>query len=242
MTIIFVLALVATAAAWTPPHRGSTRFFLDSADIDSWRELLPTGLFHGVTTNPTILERCGQRCSVNNIQLLAKLALTYTNEFMCQSWGSSVDEMVETGCALAAPNKSSIVVKVPVTKMGLEAATIMMRDHSLRVCLTACYNSQQTLLAAAIGAEYLAPYLGRMSDLGKNGAEECLTMLDIVDGLQSETRIVVASLRDASSIADLASSGMDTFTFSPDIARQLLSDPLTDQAATDFEQAAKRNN
>ena len=34
---------------------------------------------------------------------------------------------------------------------------------------------------------------------------------------------------------------MDTFTFSPDVARELFVEPLTDKAATDFELAALEN-
>lgn len=36
-----------------------SRFFLDTADIEEWDRFLPTGIFYGITTNPTILERDG---------------------------------------------------------------------------------------------------------------------------------------------------------------------------------------
>ena len=38
----------------------------------------------------------------------------------------------------------------------------------------------------------------------------------------------------------LMSHGMDSFTFSPDIARELFSETLTIKAAAEFEAAAKR--
>eukprot|EP00978_Attheya_sp_CCMP212_P027033 scaffold90095_cov30-Attheya_sp.AAC.4 len=53
-------------------------------------------------------------------------------------------------------------------------------QSNVRVCLTACYASQ-ALIAALVGAEYLAPCLGRMDDAGKGGANEILTMQQIVD-------------------------------------------------------------
>ena len=79
-----------------------------------------------------------------------------------------------------------------------------------------------------------------MSDNGKNGYDECVDMQNIVDGLGSDTRILVASLRDADTISNLAMEGLDTFTFNPDVARQLFDEPLTDHAAKEFEEAAAR--
>ena len=79
-----------------------------------------------------------------------------------------------------------------------------------------------------------------MTDAGKDGMAECKRMQDIVNGMGSKTRIFVASIRDTKSLGDLMSYGMDSFTFSPDIARKLFSETLTITAAAEFEAAAKR--
>lgn len=110
----------------------------------------------------------------------------------------------------------------------------------MRVCLTACYTAHQALVAAGVGAEYLAPYLGRMRDAGRRGQEEIELMQAIAVGLGSEVRVFAASIRDVESFAALASAGLDTFTFSPEIARALFQDPLTEAAAIEFEAAAAR--
>ena len=79
-----------------------------------------------------------------------------------------------------------------------------------------------------------------MTDHGKDGFEQCKEMQRIVDGLGSGTRILVASIREAKTIAALAGEGLDTFTFSPAVARELFEEPLTDAAAEEFEKAAAR--
>jgi transaldolase len=220
-----------TTLAFTPTHRGPSRFFLDTADTEEWEALMPTGIFHGVTTNPTLLQRAGEACTIGNIHRLAAEALTLGDEFMCQAWG---DDLYACGMQLTAPARDRITVKVPVTGAGVEAASRLIQS-GCRVCLTACYNHRQALLAASVGAEYLAPYLGRMSDAGKDGTSECLSMNEIVKGMGSSTRILVASIRDAQTLADLAAGGMDTFTFSPAVARELFVEALTDEAAAVFE-------
>jgi transaldolase len=60
-----------------------------------------------------------------------------------------------------------------------------------------------------------------------------------VDG---ETGISAASLRSVESIAILAEAGLNTFTFSPDIARMMFDEPLTARAAAEFKEAAARGS
>ena len=210
-----------------PQHRGASRFFLDTADVREWEELLPLGIFHGVTTNPVLLERAGVPCTVEATTSLAKTAFDLgAREFMIQSWGGSADALESKAlelCDALGRRSDDLVVKVPVTAEGTRAASALVRQ-GVRVCLTACYDSSQALVAVASGAEYLAPYVGRMSDAGKDGQLECVHMQQIVDGLGGSTRIFAASIRDAQTLASLAAAGLDSFTFSPAVARELFAD------------------
>lgn len=241
MLPLLLAALTETVVAFSPQFRGGSRIFLDTADTKVWDELLPTGIFHGVTCNPTLLERAEEKCTVENLHKMAHKALKTTNEFMCQSWGSTANEMYERGMELSAPARDRIVVKVPVTMEGVEAAKLLIQA-GCRVCLTACYHHKQAFIAASVGAEYLAPYLGRMTDAGKDGSFECLRMNEIARGMNSGTRIFVASIRSTQDMIDLAAAGMDTFTFSPEVARDLFFEPLTKEAAAVFEEAAFNNS
>ena len=240
-----ILCLASTSALRVrtpviPGFRGTGRLFLDTADSAEWEALLPLGIWHGVTTNPTLLEAAGVECTIESCRGLARRAFELSaGEVMMQTWGSTVDEMVHTGLQLSAVDPANVVVKVPVTECGTTAAAKLV-NQGVRVCLTACYARHQAIVAAGVGAEYLAPYLGRMTDAGKDGLQECLQMQDIVDGMGSGTRILVASLRDVDLLSSLTEKGIGTLTFSPAVARQLFDVPLTTAAATAFEEAAKR--
>lgn len=147
--------------------------------------------------------------------------------------------MYKNGMDLSGPNRRDIVIAVPVTPAGTEAAAALIAS-GVRVCLTASYAARQALIAAGIGAEYSCTFVSSLDEAGKDGKKECLKMHDIVENSGSDTRIMAASLRDVDSLCDLAEGGVDTFALSPDIARKLFGEPLTDQAASDFEAAAKR--
>ena len=141
-----------------PPVRGASRFFLDTADVREWKALLPLGIFHGVTTNPVLLERAGVRCTVGECHRLARTAFELgAAEFMAQAWGGDTDSLVASGLALRSANPERIVVKVPVTADGTAAAARLV-SAGTRVCLTACYSREQALVATTVGAprEHLA--------------------------------------------------------------------------------------
>eukprot|EP00227_Mantoniella_beaufortii_P010228 CAMPEP_0197591204 /NCGR_PEP_ID=MMETSP1326-20131121/12940_1 /TAXON_ID=1155430 /ORGANISM="Genus nov. species nov., Strain RCC2288" /LENGTH=360 /DNA_ID=CAMNT_0043156589 /DNA_START=176 /DNA_END=1258 /DNA_ORIENTATION=- len=224
-----------------PSYSGNLCLFLDSASEEEWTKWLPTGIFSGVTTNPIILERDGRECTVAALTELAKQALEYdaVQEFQIQTWGASSEEMWKNGIALAKYDPDVIVVKVPATFDGIKAANALVAD-GIRVTLTAAYAPHQAVLAAAVGANYVAPYLGRMNDAGRDGMAIIVEMQQTVDALDSDMRILVASVRTAGDVAKLAAQGCDTFTISAKVAEDMFADPLTTQAALDFEAAAGR--
>lgn len=215
------------------------RLFLDTADTQQWEQWLPTGLFYGVTTNPLLLERSQVICSVEQLKALANQAFALkAKEVQLQTWGTTVDSLVKTGKLLAAIDER-VVVKVPITKIGTEAASKLIAE-GIRVTLTGVYAIHQVLIAAALGADYAAPYLGRINDLGRNGREDLVAMQQANAGVGGATRILVASIRSIDDIVLLATQGLDTFTFSPLIATAFFEVTATNQAATDFERAAHR--
>lgn len=219
------------------PNYKEIRLFLDTADAQQWQHWLPTGLFYGVTTNPLLLERDRVTCSVSTLKVLASQAFALkAKEVQIQTWGTTVDSLVKTGKLLAAIDER-IVVKVPITKIGTEAASKLIAE-GIRVTLTGVYAIHQVLIAAALGADYVAPYLGRINDLGRNGREDLVAMQRASAGVGSATRILVASIRSVDDIALLATQGLNTFTFSPLVTAAFFEVTATNQAATDFEQAA----
>ncbi len=229
----------STRSALPEPNTQRIRLFLDTADTTQWQNWLATGLFYGVTTNPLLLEKAQVTCSVEQLQELARQAFHLgAKEVQLQTWGTSVDALVKTGKLLAAID-DRIVVKIPITQVGTQAASRLIAD-GIRITLTGVYAVHQVLIAAALGADYAAPYLGRINDLGRNGRDDLVAMHRAIAGVGSATRILVASIRSVDDIVFLATQGLNTFTFREAIAEAFFDVTATNQAATDFEQAAYR--
>lgn len=217
----------------------SLRLFLDTADVAQWQTWLPTGIFYGVTTNPLLLERAQVPCTVAQLEAIAHQALTLkAQEVQLQTWGTTTEAMVGLGKTLAAI-APQVVVKVPITQSGTAAAAQLLAA-GIRVTLTGVYAVHQVLIAAALGADYAAPYLGRITDLGRDGRADLAAMQRAIAGVGSNTRLLAASIRSVDDLAVLAGQGLDTFTISAAIAAQLFDVPATQQATTDFQRAAQQ--
>jgi transaldolase len=211
--------------------------YLDTAEVTQWQTWLPTGLFYGVTCNPILLERAGIPCKLTTLEALASEAIKLgAQEVHLQAWGNSAANLHQIGQALASLNQR-IVVKLPATQIGTTAAAALIRE-GIPVTLTAIYAVRQVLIAAAIGASYAAPYLGRINDLGLDGRLTLVTMQQALKGVGSSTRLLSASIRDIEDISILAAQGVDTFTFSEAIAQAFFTVPATISATEDFERAA----
>ncbi len=214
------------------------RLLLDSADPSVWRQWWPTGLFRGITTNPTLLRRAGQGCTLENLTRLGEQALALgVEELHLQAWGEDAASLEARGRALAALAPGRVLVKLPITERGVRAARPLIAE-GIPITFTACYEPHQVLVAAALGARYIAPYLGRIGDQGRDGHAALVAMQQALDGVGAATRLLVASLRDPGEITRLAGVGCDTFTLGPAIAAALLAGTATEAAARQFEHDA----
>lgn len=62
----------------------------------------------------------------------------------------------------------------------------------------------------------------------------------IITGVQSDMRLLVASIKDVEQITSLAASGVNSFAIPVPIIEKLFQDDDTDKAAADFEEAVSR--
>lgn len=145
----------------------SLRLYLDSADTTEWAKWAEAGIFYGFTTNPSILKRDGVQCTVPAMRNLSRHAFDLgAEELHLQAWGTTMAELYSCGLDLVELD-SRVLVKLPMTLEGMKAANRLVAD-GVPITMTAVYSVHQIATAMALGASYIAPYLGRMNDAGKN--------------------------------------------------------------------------
>ena len=211
------------------------RLYVDSADLDRVSRLLAAGVVQGVTTNPTILER-GGRTAAEIPDLYARWAAEGAKEIFFQTWGGDTASFLRNAEGLLGLG-DRVVVKVPATAAGFAAASALLRDGAT-VLVTAVYSVAQALACASIGAQYIAPYLGRMRDAGIDGDAVIARMQEVCAG--SVSNVLAASLRSPADLVGLRLAGVPYFTAAPDVIEQMLFDDVSDRSADEFDAAMVR--
>ncbi|KDA06759.1 transaldolase [Microbacterium sp. CH12i] len=211
------------------------RLYVDSADLERVSRLLDAGVVHGVTTNPTILER-GGRTAAEIPDLYARWAAEGAKEIFFQTWGTGRAELLRNAEMIRGLG-DRVAVKVPATAEGFAAASALVSSGAT-VLVTAVYSVAQALAAASIGAHYIAPYLGRLRDGGVDGDALIPKMQAVCAG--SATNVLAASLRSPDDITSLRLAGVPYFTAAPDVLDQLLFHAVSDSSAAEFEAAMGR--
>ena len=217
------------------------RLYLDTANSVDWEDFMPTGAFYGITTNPLLTKKLGLNYGeIAWEEMVSKAAELGAKEFHVQIYGDAKRALsfAEHVYGLGQTSNIECVIKIPLTFEGISLAP-KIKEFGAKILMTACYEPKQMITACALKADYVAPYFGRMMDAGL----DAMANMQIIEKIARKNKCtpVVASLRNAKQMLEIAEMGHDCFTISPDVARDLFDSQLTEEASFAFETAATGN-
>lgn len=215
------------------------RFFLDTAEVDQIRKAAYWGVISGVTTNPTLVAKSNQDLE----SVIAEICDIVDGPVSAEAVSLDADGMVREGRELAAIH-DNVVVKIPMTTEGM-AATRRLSDEGIDVNVTLVFSPQQALLAAAAGAAYVSPFIGRLDDIGEDGIGLVRDIAEAFALQDIPVEIIAASIRHPRHVIDSALAGADIATVPFDVLEKCFRHPLTDSGIerflADWEGARKNN-
>ena len=207
-----------------------TKILIDSADIKKAKEIEKYYTIAGITTNPTILSKI-EGSLEDKLKELKEF--TYGKyEVHIQTTESEVEKIVEEAKKLRDYFGESFYIKIPVTKSGLEAMKLCSKED-IRVTATAILTPMQTLAAAKNGANYVAPYVNRMENVGQDAKEAILEISNLL--IDYPTEILAASFKNVKQVQDILRCGAEAVTIAPEIIEASIWHPYTDKSVFDFE-------
>lgn len=183
--------------------------WFDGANPAQITDLANQGWITGVTTNPKILS--SRPIDVTS-QIQALLACQ-TGPLAVQITARDEQGMITQAQRLQALNKR-IIVKVPVTTVGLKVIPALV-NANIPTLATAVFNTEQFLLAAKMGVQYVAPYLSQMNRHGIDAFSEITLMQSIKNQYHFKTKLMIASIQDIRDVTKAASIGINAATLSP---------------------------
>ena len=204
-------------------------WLLDSANIEDWKKVSPTGLFSAVTTNPLLIQRSGLSTSIDTYKSLKDEALALGfDHIQLQVFGDDWQKVAES--ILHMSDKT--IVKIPATEAGFRLASAL--DMPKRTTITGVYSVRMGAAAERLGVRYAAPYYARLVESEREA--------DVIfAGLRKacvNTNILVASLRSIEQFEHLIAQGHGCFTLPSALLNSILEDEMTMTAVEQFEKAA----
>jgi transaldolase len=192
--------------------------WLDTCNIQAIKAACRYGIIFGITTNPSILSKAG----VDPEAVINKMLDEQDGPVAVQVVADKAEEIIHQALKLHSISER-IIVKVPVTQQGFISMKALS-EHEVPIMATAVYNPNQALLAGLTGANYLAPYVGRMYSSGIDAIEALQSIKVIYDHYKIETHIIAAALQSPEQITVCAKMGIHAVTLKESLFNQFMAD------------------
>ena len=215
------------------------KFFLDTANVDEIKRVNDLGLCDGVTTNPSLINKEGRDFKEVVSEISKIVDGPVSAEVTCYDYEGMVDQARDL-----AKWSDNIVVKIPMTEGGLKAIHTLSKEGIKTNC-TLIFSLSQGIMAMKAGATYISPFMGRIDDMGENGAELVASLRDVIDIYGYESEIIAASIRHINHLEEAALAGAHIATIPGSLFEKLWTHPLTtagiDAFVKDWEKFEARN-
>ncbi len=207
------------------------KLLIDDANIENIKEIYKYFSIDGVTTNPSILAESGKK----PYEALREIREFIGNdvELHVQVISTEAEGMIAEGKKIVEELGINTFIKIPTTQQGLRAMKILSKE-GYNITATTIYTPMQAYLVAKAGANYAAPYVNRIDNLGANGISAAKQMHDIFKNNNFKTQILAASFKNSQQVIELCDYGVGASTVSPDIIKGLINNPSVNFAVDEF--------
>lgn len=207
-------------------------FLLDTANIEDIKNLIDFLPISGVTTNPSIVKKEAPEEFFPHMREIRKI-IGKERTLHVQVVGETFDEIIENAKKITEEIDKDVYIKVPTNLEGLKAIKYL-KEKGYKITATAIYETLQSFFALEAGADYIAPYTNRMSNLGSDPYELIYELSNQIEKQHASTKIVAASFKGLEQIREALSNGAQAVTVSPELIYQIFKNPNIGKAIDDF--------
>ena len=213
-------------------------FYVDTADIGAVRWVNDRYPIDGFTTNPNILTQAKEP-----LETLFGAYRDYVREtgqrIFVQVTSRDAAEMLRQARALRDFFGEHLVVKLPAIAEGYRACGLV-KAEGIPVCVTVVHSTMQALIAAKAGADYAAPYVSHIDNIGADGVRLVDEMVRVFARSGYACKVLGASFRTVEQVDKLAIVGCHAVTITPATFDMLIAHPSTDVSLQGFDAAWAR--
>lgn len=206
-------------------------YLLDTANLNQIKRAFDLYPMSGVTTNPTIISK--EKRSFLDILKGIREIIGEDKMLHVQAVSKNADEIVKEAEYITNTIGGNLYIKVPVIPEGIKAMKIL-KAKGIKITATAVFTADQALMAAAAGADFVAPYVNRIDNISGNGVNVVKEIVELFKIYNLNTKVLAASFKNVQQVHQVALAGGQSATVNADIMDGLLSHPLTDWSVDQF--------
>lgn len=210
------------------------KLFIDTANIQEIEEASKWGVISGVTTNPSLIAKEGQKLE----DVIKKIVELVDGPISAEVDEGEAEDMVSQALVLAKIHKN-IVIKLPMTMEGIKACHILS-SQGIKTNVTLIFSVSQALMACEAGATFISPFMGRMDDAGFDAKSLIEDVSTLIMNYGYDTAIIAASIRNLDHVNAAATIGADIATIPFKVLKQMVVHPLTSAGLKIFKEASKK--
>ena len=205
---------------------------IDTVDLNEIKEAVEYMSIVGVTSNPSIVKKTNPKDFFEHMRTIREI-IGEDRSLHIQVISKDCDSMVKEAHRILEEIDRQVYIKVPVSYEGIKAIK-MLKEENIHVTATAVYDLMQGYMALAAGADYIAPYVNRIGNLGADPMELIYELSNRIIMDNYDTKIVAASFKGVEQIKNALNNGAQAITAPVGILKQIFKNPNIEKAVDDF--------
>ena len=209
-------------------------FIIDTVNLEEIKEAVEYLPIVGVTSNPSIVKKTNPQNFFKHMKEIRKI-IGQERSLLIQVISKDYDTIIKEAHRILKEVDDKVYIKVPVSYEGIKAIKLL-KEEGINVTATAVYDLMQAYMALEAKADYIAPYVNRIGNLGADPFELIneLSNRIIMDGYES--KIVAASFKGVQQVKDALNNGAQAVTVPVEVLKQIFANPNIEKAVNDFNQ------
>lgn len=209
-------------------------FIIDTVNLEEIKEAVEYLQIVGVTSNPSIVKKTNPQDFFKHMKEIRKI-IGQERSLHIQVISKDCDTIIKEAHRILKEVDDKVYIKVPVSYEGIKAIKLL-KEEGINVTATAVYDLMQAYMALEAKADYIAPYVNRIGNLGADPFELIneLSNRIIMDGYES--KIVAASFKGVQQVKDALNNGAQAVTVPVEVLKQIFANPNIEKAVNDFNQ------
>ena len=207
--------------------------FLDSAKLEDVQAASALGFIIGATTNPALLSKAGHKDPIKALKAICEL-------LPGPVFHQLTDRTVEGMQAEAKPFiglAPNLGLKIMATPEGMQF-TAAVTDQVV-VAVTGVFSPSQAYLASVAKADYVIPYVNRLTRYTGGGQAVIQDMAGVL--FPTDTDLLAAGIKTPAEAVETLLSGADHVSLPIDVIQAMATNDLTLEAYANFDTYSQKS-